>query len=212
MTQLDQLLATKDSERNSSWETAFLSEFCKGNIEVILDTPQPGPEGFPYLFVKTSARATEPVSKIIDWLSTRGIGLVVNPQSELPDYVFTYGMIWGLKEKSTVVPKLDVLKSPQFELSKNTSFYYGSPSLEFFPDYARKILKEFFVQQGILMPRMLMISTDNKKFDLCFSTESLGNPPKAEHTGLAEAIGWFFPFNTSIVILEEKGLPQFSHL
>ncbi|MDZ4662786.1 MAG: hypothetical protein SGJ18_14330 [Pseudomonadota bacterium] len=209
MTNLETYLTTKDNARNTAWEHAFLTEFCKGHVELLVDTPQPGPEGFPYLFVKTSGRATESVSKIIDWLSNRGIGMVVNPQKGLPDYVFTYGMVWGLKEKNTVLPKLETLKSSQFELQKDRPFSYGEPSLEFFPHYARKILREFFNHQGILAPRMLMISSDNKSFDLCFSIESLGNPPKSEHKGIVEAIGWFFPFNTSIVVLEEKGLPKF---
>ena len=212
MSNLESFLTTKDADRNNAWEHAFLAEFCKSHIELLVDTPQPGPEGFPYLFVRTSERATESVSSIVDWLSTRGIGMVVNPQKGLPDYVFTYGMIWGLKEKNTALPKLEKLKSSQFELQKGASFSYGEPTLEFFPQYVRKILKEFFVHQGILTPRMLMISSDNKKFDLCFSSESLGNPPKSEHPGIAEAVSWFFPFNTSIVILEEKGLPPFSGL
>ena len=54
-----------------------------------------------------------------------------------------------------------------------------------------------------------MISQDNIHFDLCFSLESLGNPPDNEHEGIAEALSWFLPTHYSIVLISEKSLPEF---
>jgi hypothetical protein len=58
-------------------------------------------------------------------------------------------------------------------------------------------------------PRILVMSTDRKHYDLAFSLESLGNPPTKEHQGIAEAITWFLPPHYSVVLVSEKDLPEF---
>ena len=80
------------------------------------------------------------------------------------------------------------------------------------PKYVRRILKDFFMDQGLLNVKVLMISTDNKFFDFAISLESLGNPPQAEHEGIAEAISWFLPPHYSILLISEKNLPAFLDL
>ncbi len=207
---LEDLLKTDSEKRDNNWESKFLNAFVTSTVEVISEDPQPGPEGFPYLLVKTSGKATEPVVKIIDWLSSRGIGLVVNPQNEKnPDYVFSYGMLWNFKERSRFLEPIDTTRSNHMEIKQGEKLYHGDINEKYFPKYARNILKEFFIQQGILAPKVLAISTDQKHYDICFSLSSLGNPETKEHTGIAEAIAWFFPFNASIVLIEEKNLPSF---
>lgn len=206
---MSDLLAVKNDARDNSWEVDFLNTFANEKVEVLSEDPQPGPDGFPYLFVRTSATASEPVQKIVEWLATRGIGLAVNPQSDNPDYVFTYGMLWNFKEKKRFLEPIAHTRSTRMEIPDGKKLFYGNLSDEFFPPYARKLLREFFNQQGIINPKVLAISTDKKDFDICFSLNALGNPVTSEHQGIAEAISWFFPFNTSIVLIEEKNLPDF---
>ena len=73
----------------------------------------------------------------------------------------------------------------------------------------RKILRDFFRDQGLLAVKILMMSQDGKNFDLAISLESLGNPPEKEHQGIAEAISWFLPPHYSLLIVSEKGLPSY---
>jgi hypothetical protein len=80
------------------------------------------------------------------------------------------------------------------------------------PQYVRNILKQFFMDQNVMRPRILVMSTDRKNYDLAFSLESLGNPPVKEHQGVAEAISWFLPPHYSIVLVSEIGLPEFTDL
>lgn len=207
---LENLLTTEAEKRDNQWESKFLDAFINSKVEILSEDPQPGPEGFPYLLVKTSSTATEPVTKVIDWLSSRGIGLVVNPQNEKnPDYVFSYGMIWNFKERNRFLEPIDNTRSNRMEIKEGEKLYHGDINEKYFPKYARNILKEFFLQQGILAPKVLAISTDQKHYDICFSLNSLGSPETKEHAGVAEAIAWFFPFNASIVLVEEKNLPAF---
>ncbi len=206
---LFQLLDVTAEERDNSWETKFLDAFVNAKVEILSEDPQPGPDGFPYLFVRTSEQGTEPVVKVVDWLATRGIGLAVNPQNDNPDYVFTYGMLWNFKERQRFIQPIAHTRSTHMEIPNGKKLFYGNLSDEFFPPYARKLLREFLNQQGVLHPKVLAITTDQKEFDICFSLNALGMPEAHEHQGIAEAIGWFFPFNTSIVLIEEKNLPDF---
>lgn len=206
---LDEILNVKNDERDNSWEAKFLDAFANAKVEVLSEDPQAGPDGFPYLFVRTSSTGTEPVQKIVDWLATRGIGLALNPQNENPDYVFSYGMLWNFKEKKRFLEPMTTTRSSRMEINSGQKVVHGDLAKEFFPEYARKLLREFLNQQGITSPKILAISTDQKDFDICFSLNSLGMPHAREHQGIAEAISWFFPFNTSIVLVEEKNLPGF---
>ena len=71
----------------------------------------------------------------------------------------------------------------------------------------RKVIKEFFVQQGVLAPKILAFSLDGKSFDLAFSIESLGNPKESEHEGILEAIAWFLPPHYQVSLVSEVELP-----
>jgi hypothetical protein len=204
---LEELLSTTHEKRDNQWESKFLDAFVNSKVEVISEDPQQGPEGFPYLLVKTGG--SEPVAKVIDWLSTRGIGLCVNPQNENPDYVFSYGMIWNFKERNRFLEPIAHTRSNRMELKEGEKLFSGDISAEFFPPYARSIVREFLLQQGVLAPKVLALTTNQKDYDICFSLNSLGRPDTKEHQGIAEALSWFFPFNTSIVLIEEKNLPSF---
>ncbi|MFN7906285.1 MAG: hypothetical protein ACK5P5_13985 [Pseudobdellovibrionaceae bacterium] len=215
MTQnLHDLIQIPEASRDHNWEEKFFFEFAKSNVEVANDSPQTGPDGWPYLILQTGDQSEEPAQKIIQWAAERGIGLVLNPTKEYPDYVFTYGMLWNFRKTgrflSAQMPKMTNLS--KFEVNTEKGFYSGHPTEDYFPDYARKVLRDFFADQKIKDVKILLISSDNKNFDLVFSLESLGVPPTLEHQGILEAISWFMPPHYSLALMSEKGLPPFALL
>lgn len=212
MKSLDELLNVAAEQRDPDWENQFFHQFTSSNVNILSPDPQTGPDNWPYLLVESDTQAQESVQKILHWLHDKGIGLVLNPTEEYPDYVFTYGMIWHFKETGLFYKTMEQIKPEIVELKENASVYYGQPSEAFLPKYVRKILLEFFRDQGLLAVKINLLSDDNKNFDLCFSLESLGNPPTKEHHGVAEAISWFLPPHYSIVLISEQGLPPFSVL
>ncbi|MBO9668012.1 MAG: hypothetical protein J7501_14515, partial [Bdellovibrio sp.] len=141
-----------------------------------------------------------------------GVGMAVNPDKNYPDYVFTYGMLWHFKETGLFYRTADEIPSGTLELQGGQGLHSGEPTPQYLPQYVRQILKEFFRDQGILRPRILVMSTDRKHYDLAFSLESLSNPPEKEHQGIAEALSWFLPPHYSIVLVSEIGLPKFFDL
>lgn len=215
MTQsLHDLIQIPESSRDYNWEEKFFFEFSKSNVSLMGDVPEMGPDGWPYLILQSAQDADEPAQKIIQWAAERGIGLVLNPNKEYPDYVFTYGMLWNFRQTGRFLapqkPKISNLS--KFELNQEKGFYSGHPTEEYFPSYARKVLRDFFRDQQIKQVKLLMVSQDNQHFDLVFSLESLGVPPVLEHQGILEAISWFMPPHYSLALMSEKGLPPFVEL
>lgn len=221
MSNLQEHLKVKEQDRNFAWDEKFFKLFSEIEIGLISNDPQQGPDGWPYLICQTLTPSNqsqfdgdriESSQKVMKWLSTKGIGLVVNPQREpYPDYVFSYGMIWSFIETGFFM-RPDLAQASGKVEYHNDKIYSGVPTEQYLPLYVRKVLKDFFNDQTVFNPKILMISPDEKNYDLAFSLESLGNPPETEHAGIAEAIAWFLPPHYSVVLVSEQGLPKFTEL
>ncbi len=206
---LEKLLNVTEEERDLDWEDKFFMAFTNSEIQVLSAEPQTGPDGWPYLLADTKGEELEPAQKVLQWLATRGIGLALNPTKSYPDFVFNYGMIWHFRETGLFYRRQDEITSGAVEMKEGQNILSGPPKEEYLPGYVRKVLKDFFLDQGLMAIKILMISQDGKHYDLAFSLESLGNPPQKEHEGIAEAISWFLPPHYSILLTTEKGLPSF---
>jgi len=210
---LEQLMQVSANARDERWEDQFLQALTESSIAPLSPDPQTGHDGWPYLLVQT-APVGEPAQKILEWLGTRGIGLAVNPQKDYPDFVLSWGMIWNFRETGRFlhrgIPEGQPSTGGSLDLGKLA--HAGTPTPQYLPDYVRKILREFFRDQGLHDVRILVVSEDRKNYDLAFSLESLGNPPESEWAGVGEAISWFLPAHYSILLVSEKGLPGFSSL
>lgn len=219
----EELVNTPDEARDQKWEDKFLHAFAQTKVEVLSAEPHTGPDNWPYLMVSTEdsydpelkSPTLEPVQQILAWLAERGIGMVINAQKEYPDFILTYGMIWYFRATGRfilrgVTPKSQTPNSAQkVEITSASLKQFGPPTEEYLPINVRRVLKDFFRDQGILNPRWLMLSEDGKNFDLGVSMESLGSPPQSEWQGIGEALSWFLPGHYSILIISEKGLPEF---
>jgi hypothetical protein len=183
----------------------FLTNFINSSLNILDTMPQTGPDGWPYLLVETRTKEHESTTqledsrKVLNWLSDKGIGLVVNPKNETPDYIFTYGMIWNFKERHEFYTDRAVQNLSEIDE-------------RFLPQYVRKILRTFFLDNGIKEMKILLLITEDKNFDLCFSLESAGSPPENEHMDFLEAVSWFLPAHYSLRLVSEEGLPKFQVL
>jgi len=209
--------------RPDHWEDVVLKALPSRLYHLLDQTAAQGPDGWPYLrvgFVESSGvsasgstQTGESATQLFEWLSARGIGLWVDPlNSNTADtsYLITYGMVLNfclngeLKLKDSSAPLAE-----EFTLDGGAPIHCGPPSHEYLPKTAQKILRAFLQDQGVLMPKILMISENKKDYDLCFSLESLGSPPKTEHQGILEAISWFLPTHYRLALISEQGLPRF---
>ncbi len=216
---LESLLKIPDKNRDEKWEDQFLQAFTQTSVQVLSPDPQNGPDNWPYLMVEINPQAKEPSQRILEWLSLRGIGLVINPHKDFPDFVMSFGMIWNFRKTGRFIHRLPAIPTGEWKAewtaewtTETKLLKSGPPTEDFLPGFVRKIIREFFRDQGLLDPKILMISNDELNFDLAFSLESLGSPPVTEHEGIAEAIGWFLPGHYSLVLISDKGLPKFDSL
>lgn len=207
------ILNHPEGDRNAEWERTLFQALPDSLLKVESSDPQPGPDGWPYLFVSGDTNATEPASRILQWLSTKGIGLVLSPHKQVPDYVFTYGMIWNYRERGQFLSTMQQeVVTGKIQFNPGEKVLAGPPTEEYLPGYVRQVMREFLKAQGIKDPKILVMSRDQKVFDLCFSLEALGNPPQREHQGIAEAVSWFLPAHYSVMMTSEQGLPSFHSL
>lgn len=211
-------LNTAEEDRKQDWDEKFFKMISESDLKILTEDPQQGPDGWPYLITETDTKSAtsekvDSAQKVLHWLSTRGIGLVINPKRlPYPDYVFSYGMIWSFRETGFFIKFQNLTRPKEFVLDKPEQVKAGPPTPEYLPLYARKVLKDFFRDQSVFDPRILMIATDGENYDLCFSIESLGSPPEPEHQGVLEAISWFLPPHYSIAVVSEKSFPAFQSL
>lgn len=202
---MKQLLETPIDDRDESWEDNFFRALPDSCFEFLSDSPIEGPDGMPYLAVKITEQG-EPVSKVLDWLGEKGVGLAINPDKESPDYVFSYGMIWNFLLNGQFITPVEGKQEggKELDIEPGQEMMAGTPSESYLPPHVRSLFKQFLQEQGVLKPRVVMLSQDSQNYDLCFSLESLGNPPQEEWQGVLEAFSWFFPIHYSFSILSEE--------
>jgi hypothetical protein len=201
---MDELLKVSIDDRDEAWEELFFRALPKTHFTFLSDSPIEGPDGMPYLAVKISADG-EPTDAVLKWLGEKGVGLAINADKEKPDYVFTFGMIWNYLYNGEFMTPIEDIKrgGTEIDIKPGQQMMAGTPSESYLPQPIRKIFKEFLFEQGLLKPRIVMLSDDSKNYDMCFSLESLGNPPQEEWTGILTAFSWFFPLHYSFSILSE---------
>lgn len=192
----------------------FLSEPQLQKVKILSEDPQAGPDGFPYMMLQTDAEGKEPFLNLVDWCASRGIGIVLNPQKETPDYIFTFGMLWNYRERREFFTQSPVISGlGEVRIDGERPLFAGHPSESYWPKDVRKIFKEFLVQQGVHNARVLMLAEKQEgPMDLVFSLESLGNPQQKEWTGILEAFTWFFPRHYSLSLISEKHIKGLSFI
>jgi len=186
-------------------ESQLFKQLQEQPCSVLVADPQEGPDGFPYLMVSTDNKNGDNFKNIANWCASRGIGAVINPSEEGADYIFTYGMLWNYILRGEFLSSATSKTTGALNIVPGQALHAGIPSEDFWPTAVRKIFKEFLLQQGVLdLKSVLLMETPDGPADLCFSLESLGNPPQEEWEGILEGFSWFFPRHYSLSLISEK--------
>lgn len=206
--EFDKLVQLPEASRDDRWEKQFLDSVINLKVEVLEGgQAATGPDGWPYLRVSTTSDGMEPFDKIVRWLAGRGIGLVVNPHKMVPDYVFTYGMLWNFVETGYFVSPWNPPQPGAVELGPEARPIVGPPTEKYLPPYVRAILKELLGSQGFAEPRVVVASNkDYSETDLVLANESVGDLNAGDQRQLAEALSWFLPLHYSLVFAPEQNL------
>lgn len=215
MMSLQEYCSTPEFKRDGEWEKSFLDSFVAGKVTFDPENVHQGPDGWPYYFISSlgDGHSGEPVVNILHWLKDKGIGLALNPDKSLPDYIFTYGMIWNFAERNLLIEfNSGMDDSDTVEFNEGEKVFFGKPSPELIPSYVYPILKDYLSALEIENPRIAIVGKSQEDFNICFSAESLGNPPEEDHQQLLERLSWFFPTHYGLMILAESSLGDFYEL
>ncbi len=201
-----QLIQLPESKRDEAWEKRFLQTFAQEKVGIVDDgRPVNGPDGLPYLRVKTEGE--EPVEKVARWLAGRGIGMVVNAHKMIPDYVFTYGMLWNFAETGSFLHPQPTPARADEELIVPEGAMIGAPSDSYLPPYVRSVLREFLAAQGIHDPQVVVITDKTyTQTDLVFNQQALGDLTPQDQGSLAQILSWFVPMHYNLAFAPEGSL------
>jgi len=210
----ENLLSVSLEERDQNWEQQFFTNCKNQKYALISESSEIGPDGFSYLLIGHDKnyldRQTESFVDLVNWCLSKGVGIVINPQKEYPDYIFTLGMLWHFALNG-VFKKSNLHQAEKFVFLPGDSAKKVQVTNDLIPDAIRSFLKMFLNQQNVIEPKILVLKQE-KHLDFIFSLESLGSPEESEHLGICEALSWFLPTHYPIMILSEVGLPKFDRL
>ena len=151
---LSELLQVQSDQRDILWVAEFLrrvrTEPYWANTEFGFEAP----DGFFYfgLFSERSDEAPHQVTveELVQHATERGCGIAINPDRAQPDWFFTYGHLWSLRELGVFDVNVEGLTLPIEEVVvSGGGVLLSDPSPEFFPPYARTALRRYLARAGL---------------------------------------------------------------
>ena len=169
-----------------------------------------GPDGFRY-FALYMPPANEPfdafcVAHIVAPCLEHGFGCVLNPDKSPPDWVFSYGNLWSLRSYgafNTTPPPTEALTEPK----AGRQVMIAAPSEQFFPPFARTVLKTWLEHVGVKNPRVLLIgdaqATPSQSLAFSIYREDFADD-QAFNSVLNRLKNWFLPPHYGLIVLPKK--------
>ncbi|MCW5588171.1 MAG: hypothetical protein KIT27_00775 [Legionellales bacterium] len=204
-----QLCQIPVARRDEAWSQHFLTHVAAASFRCGEPQVITGPDGFPYfqLLLPEPGKHFEcfVIEKMVDdFLLANGLGIVINPSGDQPDWVFTYGDILNFKlNKEFYSPhELFNIKNHDEVFPSGTHLVVGEPAQSVLPDVTRNILREFFKGNGILSPKVSLImekTHDGIQKDLAFNITPQDFKNEPEFRQFLQALGWYFPRHYSIM-------------
>ncbi len=211
-----ELLKVFADYRDQTWLMSFFRNVVEaqfwGNTAKVLD----GEDGFPYIALFTEPREDTPeklsIADVLPLATENGFGIALNPHKIKPDWLFTYGQMWSLREFGSLhVQEAEPNVVPvEIDESQERGIYVGEPTEAYFPPYARLVLKHFF--QHILKREntkvMVIIDPSSKPENaLTFSFFPEDFPSEKEFETALHMIDWHLPPHYGF-----RGVPKDSKL
>jgi hypothetical protein len=216
--ELDDLFKAPREQRDNGWKERFYSAVVDASMATTPQQVLRGPDGFPY-FVLNLPPAGEPfetfcVSHVLDVCLDNGFGIVIQPDGN-PQWVFTYGNLWSLKEFGNfeIARSAQPLKEQDGSPGERPTaavggklqpVLVGQPSASLFPPFARKTIKNFLEKSaGSESAKVLLLNDarEEPQQALVFPVfvEDFADPSDFER--VMYRLTWFFPSHYRLATL-----------
>lgn len=214
---LNSLLEVPFDQRDEKWVSSFLQSIDQANLKLGSPEVVIASDGFPYIQLQ-NVKTDESfqafvINKQLPTILMQGFGVVINPQNERPDWVFSYGDIANYELNDTFYSDESIFSNnkEQVVISPDEQILVGAPSDTILPKYLKNQLREFLKHAGIEVPKAMMIarnyeSDETVKQDLVFNftPPQIGDEKKFQF--ITNALGWLLPKHYSVLFVEETAV------
>ncbi|MDR3206670.1 MAG: hypothetical protein LBT41_06245 [Candidatus Methanoplasma sp.] len=208
---LQELFKTPHDLRDGGWTDEFLSNVVDASFR---DNPErqviTGPDGMPY-FVLLTPEPGVPFSCFVirhmmpQFLLEEGWGVVINPATPNPDWVFKYGDLLNLELHGQFY-KTDELWAPKVEsvekLKASENVLMGMPDGSILPEFAFALLKRILSDFG-LPPRIaLMVRAGKMSLAFPYTPDMFEDPSHFQR--LMQIIDWIMPSQYCVLYMSDN--------
>ena len=197
-----ELLKTSKDKRDENWRNSFFENILTASFPECIPQIIFGDDSFPYFVLKTIENHNPFESYCIknmqeNILLKRGIGVVINPEGNDADWVFSYGDILNLKINNEFISKTNYKIHHNPELLKNKDdFHIVKLSEIYLPNFTRLLLKNCLLKIGVKKPKFMVIQRqDNNPFvpELVFNLFSEDLSSTNELNLYINQLSWYLP-------------------
>ncbi len=214
---LNALLELPFEQRDQDWVNSFLETVAEANLKLGQPEVVIASDGFPYVQLE-SVHTDENfqafvINKQLPTLLMQGFGVVVNPQNQQPDWVFSYGDIVNYELNDTFYTEHSIFShnKENVAIGSDEKVLIGQPSDAILPKYLKNQLREFLKHAGIQTPKVMLIARNpedeqNVKQDLVFNftPHQFANEEQFQQVG--GTIAWFLPKHYSFLFVDENAV------
>ncbi|MFD1770982.1 hypothetical protein [Sphingobacterium suaedae] len=214
---INQLMITPFQERDETWRDRFLEHIGDANLKLGDPEVVMSDDGFPYIQLQTIQTGENFQAYVIknqlDVLLEQGFGIVINPQHEQLDWIFSYGDLVNLRQSGTFYTDKSVFSNPKEyqSIGQNEDILVGQPSEEIFPPFLRRHIREFLQHSGVKNPKVMLIArnyTDEKNAsqDLVFNIMPAQFATEKDFEVIMSTLQWFLPKHYSFFGVDEMAI------
>jgi hypothetical protein len=201
--------------RDISWRKKFY-EYIQ-MIPLSMKGESLGPDGFPYIQVQIileDIQSTEGafIKDLLDTCLEEGKGIACFDVHENIVWVFSYGSLRSFKELGNFeMLDIDSSASQSATGPDERSVMVGQPNEEFFPTYARKVVREYFQTCGITDPHVVLFLDPNltPPSSLLFSIFPEDFPEPQQFQTIMGRLSWFFYPSRGVVSVSKEGAKDY---
>lgn len=213
----EDLFKVGHEQRDQTWRDSFFAAIVDASMATTPEQVVRGPDGFPY-FVLNLPPAGRPfesfcISHILDVCLDHGFGAVIQPEPDPPQWVFTYGNLWSLKEfgkfeleqrQEQEAGESDGVANakPPSDAGDLHAMTTSRPSASFLPPYARQAIKQFLTEKtGNVGPRVLLVSDPRNRPGqlLAFSVFAEDFTSQNDFEEVMYQLTWYLPPHYGLV-------------
>lgn len=214
---LNSLLEVPFEKREQNWVDSFLGAVDQANLKLGSPEVVMASDGFPYIQLQ-NVNTDENfqafvINKQLPTILMQGFGVVINPQNERPDWVFSYGDIVNYELNDTFYTEDSIFSNnkEQIVINQDEQILIGTPSDNILPKYLRNQLRGFLKHMGIETPKAMLIARnyqDEKevKQDLVFNFTPPQLGDEKVFAQISHTLGWLLPKHYSVLFVEEASI------